>query len=272
MCCDDVLLVVAVCLDAVVVSWWFVLPELLLWWSDGFSHSWTQASSLPSCFAISFKVAVPGRWWVFGERSHIKAARRPCSGPNLWFLFFPLSLSLCCWGKHEVLIFQMLVVQIKIISICGFDWCLRIVFWHLIHIWDSCDLWCHSAAAPTTLLGLQADPLTGGSVWERNAVWVSRSDIGAGLVHLWLQADRSTTSGWLSCSVAFVGERWGGWRLAVWCSSRLSLLSAFILFFPWVSRELSWMFLWARWLTSSLRCWEEIWQISLSLLFLYQAY
>lgn len=43
-------------------------------------------------------------------------------------------------GKRKVLIFQMLAVQIKIISICGCDWCLRIVFWHLIHMWDPCDL------------------------------------------------------------------------------------------------------------------------------------
>ena len=60
-----------------------------------------------------------------------------------------------------------------------------------------------------------------------------------------------------------------GWwyicRFAAWCSSRVG---SYCFFFSWVSWYLSWMFLWGRWLTSSLRCWEEIGQISLSLLFL----
>lgn len=96
---------------------------------------------------------------VPGDYSDIKEDQRRRSSWNLWFLF----LFFFCNGKRKVLIFQMLVVQIKIISICGLDWCLRIVFWHLIHIWDPFDLQHHGAAAPRTLLlGFRVQSSNGG--------------------------------------------------------------------------------------------------------------
>lgn len=116
---------------AIIMVWWFVLPQWLLSRIDGFSHSKDgllvpSASRLPPWSRSNWRADA----LVPGDYSDIKEDQRRRSSWNLWFLF----LFFFCNGKRKVLIFQMLVVQIKIISICGLDWCLRIVFWHLIHM------------------------------------------------------------------------------------------------------------------------------------------